>query len=265
MKNRKSNRLFAVGVVATALLLAACSDKEKLEVVSQPAVQETQQPQQNNTPQQITFGKEDNSTTGFSINQPKPDGMNEVKQQLGLPTEGKGSNGVVVIGGESPANQEEEQYEPSASKLDKEALQGAASVDEKLAEVMKANGEKDASLITQQEKVIEYADSTYNHKIVSLAQMPKEVKEWHDENKGQAGAYQMEKDGNFFLMIAAGAKPHSGFKLTVNGVYDEKKEIQVLFTLEETKSGVLSIETTPTVVIQMRKPSIPINIYNMSG
>lgn len=266
----KNKHFLALGVATSLLLLTACSDDNEIEspvIVSNPAGTPVGQPTENNAPPQIKFDTQDNSSNGFSVKEKMPDGLNEVKQQLGM--EGGSTNtdpNVVVIGGEEPnsTGSTEENYQPSSS-LNAESLKNDTSVDEKLAAIMAAKGEQDASLLTgAEEKVIEYAPSTYNYRVVQMAQLTKDLKEWHDENKDKAGVYQKEQDGDFFIMIAAGSQSHSGYQLNVRGVYDEKDEVRILFTLDETKGINMAIETKPTVILQMKKPTKKVNLYNMS-
>lgn len=265
----KNNRFLAVGVATSLLLLTACSDDQKVDtpiVVSNPAGTPVGQEEQN-TPPQIRFDTQHNSSNTFSVKEKMPDGIQDVKQQLGLESGNTHTDpNVVVIGGEEPESPNpEEEYQPSSSNLNAEALKNASTVDEKMAAILAANGEQDTSLLTStEEKVIQYAESTYNYKVVSTAQMTKDLKEWHEEKKEKAGVYQTEQDGNFFIMISAGPKPHSGYQLSVRGVYDEKDEVRILFTLDEVKSGNLAIETNPTIIIQMKKPSKKVNLYDMS-
>jgi hypothetical protein len=82
-----------------------------------------------------------------------------------------------------------------------------------------------------------------------------------DERKLEQGGYVKEDGGKTFLLVTAGERSHTGFKLKVNGVYEKEDVIEFHFSLEEIESATLQIATTPTLLVSIPVTKKEIRFY----
>lgn len=238
MRLKLQNSLFLL-----PLLLMGCVDEQ----VPPPQENVNQQSQEKTAP--VHFELKDDSSNSFTMNTQEPEGLTEeFKQQL------LGAEEAERLAESEKQNSEDVLTSPPISdELSQVNVLPETSVNRLLSNPGSENIEE-----SSKSDIFDYPPATVQYSEVPVAFASDSIKEWVKEREAESGAYAQEEGKVLYLLVAAGERPHTGFKLLVNGVYEKESDVEFHFELEEVKSGALNIPSKPFILV-----SIPLTEKNI--
>lgn len=199
-------------------------------------------------PAAVHFELKDEPEDGFKMDTQEPEGLTEeFKQQILAAEEAE----RLALGNQG-ASQTEVEATQSVTPSDSPQI-GVAPEEEPEQENsldLPSIGDTEKSTETD---IFDYPPSTVKYSEVPVAFVSEDIKKWVEERETESGAYVKEDGEALYLLVAAGERGHTGYKMLINGIYEKETDIEIHFELEETKSGSLNIPSKPLILI-----SIPI-------
>lgn len=226
------------------LLLIGCESEQAPappQVVEQPPAK----------PAAVHFELKDEPENGFKMDIQEPDGLTEEYMQQVMAAE---EAERLALADQSETQPENEIATPATAEGAEEIGTVPELPKENSLNIPGIGNEEEAT----ESDIFDYPPSTVKYSEVPVAFTSEEIKNWVKEREKESGAYVKEDGEALYLLITAGERSHTGFKLLINGVYEKEKDIEFHFELEELKSGALNIPSTPSLLI-----SIPLTDKNI--